>query len=117
MINQDEVEAYLELIPLPKLTNEQKLSFEGITSKDEVFKSLKSMGNNKWPGNDGLSKEFFECFQNEIKNYFLASIHRAFLNEELSSSQKQAVIKMLEKKIKIKGSLKAGDQHQCFMQI
>ena len=65
MINQDEVEAYLELIPLPKLTNEQKLSFEGITSKwyyNEVFKSLKSMGNNKWPGNGGLSKEFFECF-------------------------------------------------------
>ena len=65
MIIQDEVEAYLELIPLPKLTNEQKLSFEGITSKwyyNEVFKSLKSMGNNKWPGNDGLSKEFFECF-------------------------------------------------------
>ena len=51
------------------------------------------------------------------KIIFLASIHRAFLNEELSSSQKQAVIKMLEKKIKIKGSLKAGDQHQCFMQI
>ena len=58
----DKIEAYLELIPLPNLTNEQKLSGEGITSKDEVFKSLKSMGNNKWPGNDGLSKEFFECF-------------------------------------------------------
>ena len=35
---------------------------------------------------------------NEIKNPFLASIHRAFLNQELNSSQKQAVIKMLEKK-------------------
>ena len=58
----DKIEAYLELIPLPNLTNEQKLSGEGITSKDEVFKSLKSMGNNKWPGNNGLSKEFFECF-------------------------------------------------------
>ena len=57
----DKIEAYLELIPLPNLTNEQKLSGEGITSKDEVFKSLKSMGNNKWCGNDGLSKEFFEC--------------------------------------------------------
>ena len=32
------------------------------------------------------------------KNLFLASIHRAFLNPELSSSQKQIVIKMLEKK-------------------
>ena len=56
------------------------------------------MENNKWPGNDGLSKEFYEFFQNEIKNSFLASICRAFLNEELSSSQKQTVIKMLEKR-------------------
>ena len=52
--------------------------------------------------NDGLSKKFSEYFWNEIKNPFVASIHRAFLNQELSSSQKQAVIKMLEKKIKTK---------------
>ena len=60
------------------------------------------MENNKSPGNDGLSKEFYGCFWNEIKNPFLASIHKAFLNQELSSSQKQAVIKMLEKKDKDK---------------
>ena len=38
----DELEAYLELIPLPKLTT---LSCEGIIS-EAVFKSLKSMENN-----------------------------------------------------------------------
>ena len=76
------------------------------------------MENNKSPGNDGLSKEFYECFWNEIKNPFLASIHRAFLNQELSSSQKQAVIKMLEKKKKkIKDSLKTGCRYHCLIQI
>ena len=49
---------YLDHILLPKLTNEQTLSCEVIISEDEVFKSLKSMENNKSPGNDGLSKEF-----------------------------------------------------------
>ena len=34
-----EIQAYLENIPLPKLTNEQILSCEGIISKDEVFYS------------------------------------------------------------------------------
>ena len=58
----DIIEAYLENIPLPKLTNEQTLSCEGIISEDEVFKSLKSMENNKSPGNDALSKAFYECF-------------------------------------------------------
>ena len=76
----DKIEAYLELIPSPKLTSQQTLSYEDIISEDEVFKSLKSMENNKSPGNDGLSKEFYECFWNEIKNPFLAFIHKAFLN-------------------------------------
>ena len=38
-------------------------------SEDELFKSLKSMENNKLPENDGLSKEFCEWFWDEIK-YF-----------------------------------------------
>ena len=43
----DKIETYLKHIPLPKLANEQTLSCKGITSEDEVFKSLKSMENNK----------------------------------------------------------------------
>ena len=66
---------------------------------------------NKSPGNDGLSKEFWK----EIKNPFLASIHRAFLKQELSSSQKQTAIKMLEKKTKTKDSLKTGGRCHCLI--
>ena len=40
------------------------------------------------------------------KILFLASIHRAFLNQELSSFQKQAVIKMLVKKDEVKRLIK-----------
>ena len=105
-VQTDKIDAYLDNIPLPKLTNEQTLSCEGIISEDEVFKSLKSIDNNKSPGNDGLSKEFYECFWDEVKKPFLASIHKAFLNQELSTSQKQAVIKMLEKKDKDKRFIK-----------
>ena len=97
----DKIEAYLEYIPLPKLTNEPTLSCDGIISEDKVLMSLKSMGNNKSSVNYGPSKNFYECFWNEIKNSFLASIHRAFLNQELSSPfHKQAIIKMLGKKDK-----------------
>ena len=68
----DKIETYLELIPLPKLTNEQTISCEGIISENEVLKSLKSIENNELPGNDGLSKEFYECFRNETKNPFFS---------------------------------------------
>ena len=78
------------------------------------------MENNKSPGNDVFSKEFYEFFRNEVKNPFLDSIHRAFLNQKLSSSQKQAATKMLEKKkkkIEIKDSLKTGGRYHCLIQI
>ena len=97
---------YLENITLPKLTNEQTSGCEGIASEDEVFNNLKSTENNKSPEDDGLSKEFYECFWDEIKKPFLASSHKAFLNQELSSSQKQAVIKMLGKNYKDKRFIK-----------
>ena len=64
------------------------------------------MDDNKSPGNDRLSKEFYECFWDEVKQPFSVSIHKAFLNQELSTSQKQAVIKILEKKDKDKRFIK-----------
>ena len=45
------------------------------------------MENDKIPGNDGFSKEFYEVFWDDIKNLLLASINGAFIMKELSSSQ------------------------------
>ena len=39
----------------------------------------------------------------------LASMNKPFINQELSSSQKHAVIKILGKKTKIRDSLRTGD--------
>ena len=64
------------------------------------------MENNKSSGNDELFEVFYECFWDEIKQPFLASIHKAFLDKQLRSSQKQAVIKMLGKKGKDKRFIK-----------
>ena len=55
-VQTDKKEAYLANIPLPKIANEQTLSYEGNISEYELFKSLKSMENNKSPGDYGLSK-------------------------------------------------------------
>ena len=107
----DIIEAYLENIPSSKTTNEQTLSCERIISEDEVFKSLKSMENSKSLGNHRLSQELYEFFWDEIKKPFLAYIHEVFLNQESSTFQKQAVIKMLEKKTKVRDSLRTGSQY------
>ena len=56
------------------------------------------MENNKSPGNDGLMQKFYITFWNEVKAPLLLVIEEAYLVKQLSASQKQAVIKLIEKK-------------------
>ena len=58
--------------------------------------ALQGIGNNKTPGNDGLTKDFF--FWDEIKELLINSPHTALYKKELSISQRQAVIIMLTEK-------------------
>ena len=64
-----------------------------------------------------MTKEFYETFWNEIKHVFLKSLKQAKEKGQLSISQRQAVIKLIEKKIEIKGTLKIGDQYHYLMLI
>ena len=50
---------------------------ENNLTEDELFISLKSMQNKNTPVNDGLTKEFYETFWNEIKYIFLKSPKQA----------------------------------------
>ena len=59
---------------------------------------LKGMKNNKSPRNDRLKKEFYETFQNEIKEALLKTAHYAKASQQLSISWRKAIIKLLEKK-------------------
>ena len=64
-------------IDLPCLTNEQKGFCESELREKELCNALKSMPNNKTPGNDRLSKEFYEAFWNELKVPLLKSFYHA----------------------------------------
>ena len=68
------------------------------------------MDANKSPGNNGLSKEFYICFFKEICTYLIQALNHSFSNEELSNSQRQAMISLIEKRAKMKGTLKIGNQ-------
>ena len=61
------------------------------------------MPSNKTPGNNGVIKEFYVAFYQFIDRYFIDSANYSFHVGELSPSQKQAVITLLEKRIKIRG--------------
>ena len=74
------------------------VEYEGIISETELLKSLKSMKNDKSPGNDRITKEFYEFFWDDIENSLSDSIKKSFILGELSTSQKQTEIKLIEKK-------------------
>ena len=64
------------------------------------------MDNDKSPGNNGITKEFYIKFWEVIKEPLFASIQQSFIVGELSTSQKQAVIKLIEKKDRDKRFIK-----------
>ena len=64
------------------------------------------MKNNKTPGNDGLTKEFYETFWDKLKTPLMESINRDFYTKILSISQRQLVIKLIEKKNRNKRYIK-----------
>ena len=56
------------------------------------------MRNNKSPGNNDLTKEFYETFWNELKEIFVDSLLEAKEKGHLYISQRQTIIKLIEKK-------------------
>ena len=58
---------------------------------------------NKSPGNDSLTVEFYLVFWPAFGSLLVESLNYAFEYGELSNSQKQAVITLVEKRGKDKG--------------
>ena len=88
---------FLEIINLSTLTKEQALKPAGIISETELLKVLKPKKNDKIT-NDRITKAFYEFFCDNIKNSLFDLIRKSFKSGELPICQKQAVIKLSEKK-------------------
>ena len=67
---------------------------------------MKSMKNDKSPGNDGLTKEFYVTFWDDIKATFFSSLKQAKERKKLRISQRQAIIKLIGKKDRDKRYIK-----------
>ena len=92
-----------EISNFPKLTSKQSNDCETPLSEKELFDALKGMPDNKSPGNDSLTKEFYERFWSDVKIPFFENVLFSFDIGELSISQRQSMIKLIEKNIGTKG--------------
>ena len=100
--NERECLEYLHSLNIPKLSEAERNSCEGLLTKKECWEALSEMKNGKSPGNDGLTKEFYMCFFNEICNQLIAALNESFTVGQLSNSHCQATITLIEKKAKDK---------------
>ena len=82
---------------IPKLKADSSKTLEGTIKYEEAYAALKNMKNDKSPGTDGFTSEFFKFFWKDIGHFLLRSINYSFEKGELSVTQKQGIITILPK--------------------
>ena len=72
-----------------------------LISEKECETAISHFANNKSPGLDGFSIEFYKTFWNDIKGPFMNCINYSILKNELCKSQYQGVITLFPKPGKV----------------
>ena len=85
-------------INIPKLSEEQRTSCEGLISKEECKKAIEMFDNGKTPGNDGIPVEFYKIMWDNLADQLVEVINYSFQLEEVTISQRQAIITLIDKK-------------------
>ena len=80
-----------------KLSDEQAQLLEGNISYKEALDALKNMKNDKSPGPDGFTNNFYKFFWNDIKHFFIRAINYNYELGEMSITQKMGVISIIPK--------------------
>ena len=89
-----------------KLSDKESQDLEGEILYSELAFALKNMKNNKSPGLDGFTVEFFKFFWVDIGHYILNSLNYGYRTGSLSITQKQGVITCIPKPNKSRVNLK-----------
>lgn len=82
------------------LTPESKDFCDKPLSIDECAKALSQLKNNKSPGTDGFTTDFYKFFWKDIKNFVFESINYGIKSGKLSTDQRRGIISLIPKKEK-----------------
>ena len=74
------------------LSDEMRDRIEGPLTGDEVMKSLNSSKNDKSPGSDGFSYEFYKSFHYVLLCFLVRSLNYAYDSGQLSVTQKNGTL-------------------------
>ena len=90
-------DGFTEDLNIPQLNEEEQESLEKDLTLEEVKDALASFADNKSPGEDGFTKEFYQTFFELIGKDHLNSYNDSFHKGSLSISQKRGSITLIPK--------------------
>ena len=79
------------------LNDDSANKLEGKITYQEALLALKHMKNDKSPGPDGFTVEFYKFFWRDIGTFLIRSVNLGFDSDSLSHTQKQGIISILPK--------------------
>ena len=82
---------------IPQLSEAESMLCEGAITLEECTKVMKTFAKNTTPGNDGLQIEFYSEFWPELGPMLELKFNYCFENNLITTSQRQAVISILDK--------------------
>ena len=98
-IDPEKINKYLDETNFEnKLTDKQKQECDNEISEIEFDKVIKNLKNEKSPGCDGLTPEFYKAFWNDITDLYIEMIKETFVYGELPYTLRKAVLALLFKK-------------------
>jgi len=80
------------------LDNNSKILLSEDITEHEVYNILTTFSDNKCPGSDGLSKEFYIFFWDDMKRLLLQSFEYSLQTGSLSMDQRKGIISLIPKK-------------------
>ena len=87
-------------IHIPKLSQADSEICDELITLEEISNSLKDLPNNKTPGSDGLTTEFYKFFWPDLKKIVFDRIQYAVDNDILSVDQRRGILNIIPKKDK-----------------
>ena len=82
---------------IPKLSQADKDAIETELSIPEIAKALNDLPNNKSPGPDGLTTNFYKCFWPDLKDLIYQSFIYSFEIGKLSQDQRYGILNLIPK--------------------
>ena len=95
--NISEGQIFFEQNRIPQLPNLEKIMCDEAPTLDEITKALKLLPNNKSPGSDGFTTNFYKFFWIDIKDFLFDSFRYSFTHGTLSNDQKLGVLNLIPK--------------------